>query len=51
MHGEKKPEPLNLERCLVLPDTPEIRAELQRGIAQNDRLRYPDPNAGNFIPD
>jgi hypothetical protein len=51
MHGEKKPEPLNLERCLVLPDTPEIRAELQRGIAQNDRLRYPDPNAGDFIPD
>jgi hypothetical protein len=51
VHGEKKPEPLRLERCLVLPDTPEIRAELQRGIAQNDRLRYPDPNAGNFIPD
>jgi hypothetical protein len=50
VHGEKKPEPVRLERCLVLPDTPEIRAELQRGIAQNDRLRYPDPNAGNFIP-
>jgi hypothetical protein len=48
---EKEPQPLELQRCLVLPDTPEIRAELQRGIAQNDRLRYPDPNASNFIPD
>jgi hypothetical protein len=47
----KEPQPLELNRCLVLPDTPEIRAELQRGIAQNDRIRYLDPNAGNFIPD
>ncbi|MEG9435014.1 hypothetical protein JAO29_02340 [Edaphobacter sp. HDX4] len=51
VQGEKKPEPLKLERCLVLPDTPEIRAELQRGIVHNDRIRYPNPNAGNFIPD
>jgi hypothetical protein len=51
MHGKKKPEPLELERCLVLPDTPEIRAEVQRGIAQNDTLRYADPHAGYFIPD
>jgi len=48
---EKEALPMELNRCLVLPDTPEIRAELQRGIAQNDRIRYPDPNAGNFIPD
>jgi hypothetical protein len=47
---EKEALPMELNRCLVLPDTPEIRAELQRGIAQNDLLRYPDPNAGNFIP-
>jgi hypothetical protein len=45
----KEPQPLELQRCLVLHDTPEIRAELQPGIAQNDRIRYPDPN--NFIPD
>ncbi|MDE1178309.1 MAG: hypothetical protein PW789_17175 [Edaphobacter sp.] len=51
VRGEKKPAPLQLERCLVLPDTPEIRAELQRGIVQNDLLRYPDPHASYFIPD
>ena len=51
IHAEKKPQPLKLDRCLVLPDTPEIRAELQRGIAQNDSVRYPDPHAGYFIPD
>jgi hypothetical protein len=47
----KEPQPLELNRCLVLPDTPEIRAELQQGIAQNDSIRYADPNAGKFIPD
>lgn len=48
---EKEPQPLDLKRCLVLLDTPEVRAELQRGIAQNDGIRYPDPHAGYFIPD
>jgi hypothetical protein len=47
----KEQQPLELNRCLVLPDTPEVRAELQRGIAQNDSIRYPDPHAGYFIPD
>jgi hypothetical protein len=47
---EKEARTMELNRCLVLPDTPEIRAELQRGIAQNDRLRFPDRNAGDFIP-
>jgi hypothetical protein len=48
---QKEPQPLELGRCLVLPDTPEIRAELQRGIAHNDSIRYPDPHASFFIPD
>jgi hypothetical protein len=48
---EEKSRPIELERCLVLPDTPEIRAQLQRGIRENDTLRYPDPNATLFIPD
>jgi hypothetical protein len=47
---EKEARTMELNRCLVLPDTPEIRAEIQRGIAQNDRLRFPDRNAGDFIP-
>jgi hypothetical protein len=48
---DEKSHPLELQRCLVLPDTPEIRAELQKGIRENDTLRYPDPNATLFIPD
>jgi hypothetical protein len=48
---EEKSRPLDLERCLVLPDTPEIRAQLQQGIAENDSLRSPDPNSMLFIPD
>jgi len=48
---EEKSHPIELERCLVLPHTPEIRAELQQGIRENDTLRYPDPNSMLFIPD
>jgi hypothetical protein len=48
---EDKSHPLELKRCLVLPDTPEIRNQLEAGVAQNDSLRYPDPRASNFIPD
>jgi hypothetical protein len=47
---EKEARTMELSRCLVLPDTPEIRAEIQRGMAQIDRLRFPDRNAGDFIP-
>jgi hypothetical protein len=46
-----KSHPIELERCLVLPDTPEIRAQLQQGINENDTLKYPDPNSMLFIPD
>jgi hypothetical protein len=48
---EDKSYPLELERCLVLPDTPETRNQLEAGVAQNDSLRYSDPHASNFIPD
>jgi hypothetical protein len=51
VYREDKSHPLELERCLVLPDTPETRNQLEKGIAQNDSLRYPDPRASNFIPD
>jgi hypothetical protein len=48
---ENRSYPLELQRCLVLPDTPEIRDQLEAGVAQNDSLRYPDPRASYFIPD
>ena len=51
VYREDKSHPLELERCLVLPDTPETRNQLEAGVAQNDSLRYPDPRASNFIPD
>jgi hypothetical protein len=51
VYREDKSHPLELDRCLVLPDTPEIRDQLEAGVAQNDSLRYPDPRASNFIPD
>ena len=51
VYREDKSQPLELERCLVLSDTPEIRNQLEAGVAQNDSLRYADPRASNFIPD
>jgi hypothetical protein len=45
------PHLLELERCSIVPDTPEARAQVQQGIAQNDILRYPDPRADWFIPE
>jgi len=48
---EDKSQPLELERCLVLSDTPEIRNQLEAGVAQNDSLRYADPRSSYFIPD
>jgi hypothetical protein len=48
---EDKSQPLALDRCLVLPDTPEARAQIQQGVAQNDSLRYPDPHSSDFIPE
>jgi hypothetical protein len=51
VYREDKSHPLELERCLVLPDTPETRKQLEAGMAQNDSLRYADPRASNFIPD
>ena len=48
---EDKSHPLELDRCLVLSDTPEIRNQLEAGVAQNDSLRYPDPRSSEFIPD
>jgi len=33
-----KDTPLSFERCGAREDTPEIRRELERGFAQNDRL-------------
>lgn len=51
VYREDKSHPLELDHCLVLPDTPETRNQLQAGVAQNDSLRYPDPRASNFIPD
>ncbi|WP_263374120.1 hypothetical protein [Granulicella aggregans] len=43
--------PLELNRCSVIPDTPENRAQLQLGIAQNDTLRHSDPRADWFVPE
>ncbi|WP_263383631.1 hypothetical protein [Granulicella arctica] len=51
MHPEYKSEPLELDRCLVVPDTAEARAQIQQGVAQNDSLRFPDPHASDFIPE
>jgi len=51
VYREDKSHPLELDRCLVLPDTPEIRNQLEAGVAQNDSLRYPDPHSSDFIPD
>jgi hypothetical protein len=51
VYREDKSHPLELDRCLVLSDTPEIRNQLEAGVAQNDSLRYADPRASNFIPD
>ncbi len=34
--------PLDLRRCGVQPDTPEVRRELEKGFAQNDNLRGPE---------
>jgi hypothetical protein len=48
---EDSAQPLALDRCLVVPDTPEVRAQVQQGIAQNDSLRYPDPYALIFFPE
>jgi hypothetical protein len=50
VYREDKSHPLELDRCLVLPDTPEIRNQLEAGVAQNDNLRYPDPHSSDFIP-
>jgi hypothetical protein len=49
--AEVRSQPIELERCLALPDTPEIRAQLQQGISENDSLRYPDPSSTRFIPE
>lgn len=51
VYREDKSQPLELERCLVLSDTPEIRNQLEAGVAQNDRLRYADLHSSYFIPD
>jgi hypothetical protein len=51
VYREDKSRPLELERCLVLPDTPETKNQLEAGVAQNDSLRYADPRGSNFIPD
>ena len=51
MSPEDQSQPLVLDRCLVLPDTPETRAQIMEGVAQNDSLRYPDPRSSNFIPE
>src|SRR5438270_1906659 len=51
VYREDKSHPLELSRCLVLSDTPEVRRQLEAGMAQNDSLRYADPRASNFIPD
>ncbi len=51
VYREDKSHPLELERCLVLSDTPEIRNQLEAGVAQNDSLRYADTRSSYFIPD
>jgi hypothetical protein len=38
VYRENKSSPLELDRCLVLSDTPEIRDQLKAGVAQNDSL-------------
>src|SRR3984885_4736638 len=51
VYREDKSHPLELGRCLVLSDTPEIRNQLEAGVAQNDSLRYADPRSSYFIPE
>jgi hypothetical protein len=42
---------LEFEHCLIIPDTPDARNQLAKGVAQNDSLRDPDPHFSAFIPD
>lgn len=39
---------LSMKRCGVLPDSPEVRAELQKGFAQNDQLLH-EEKSGSIL--
>ncbi len=42
--------PIELKRCLAMPDTADARHQLALGAAQNEALRVRDPREGFFIP-
>jgi len=42
---------MELRRCLVVSDTPEVRKQLEAGAAQNDSFPDFDPAYSAFIPD
>jgi hypothetical protein len=41
-YSEDKEPVIDMERCGVLEDTPQVMHELERGFAQNDALRGPE---------
>jgi hypothetical protein len=49
LDSENQPETLlSIPRCGVFPDTPEVRAELAKGFAQNDVLRQKQEFSGGI---
>jgi hypothetical protein len=51
LYPQNKSQPLELHRCLVVSDTPEVRKQLEAGAAQNDSFPDFDPVYSTFIPD
>jgi hypothetical protein len=41
---------LDLDRCLIVPDSPAARAELTRPGPMSETLRVPDPEAKTMVP-
>jgi hypothetical protein len=51
LYPQDKSQPLELRRCLVLSDTPEVRKKLNASAAQNDSFSDFAPAYSAFIPD
>src|SRR3984885_11479862 len=51
LYKQDKSQPMELRRCLVVSDTPEVRKQLEAGAAQNDSFPDFEPAYSAFIPD
>jgi hypothetical protein len=51
LYKQDKSQPMELRRCLVVTDTPEVRKQLEAGAAQNDSFPDFEPAYSAFIPD